>query len=143
TAALDGDKAFFDALVKAVLNNPDRRERADIYAALANFRTPELSAAGRQLWLSPEHDVREVMNASRTRGGGGSDAVREGMFTFVTGNYDTLVARVAKDVPAGFPRYFVGMCSRQQADEVEKFFGPKASQHEGGIAALQQTLESI
>jgi alanyl aminopeptidase len=145
TAALDGDKAFFDALVKAVLNNPDRRERSDIYAALGNFRAPDLAAAGRQLLLSPEHDIRELMVASRNRGGagGGGDNAREAMFSFVTSNFDALAARMPKDAPGAFPRFFMGMCSTQQADAVDKFFGPKASQYEGGIATLQQSLESI
>lgn len=141
TAALEGDRAYFDALVKAVLNNPDRRERADIYGALGNFRSPELAAAGRQLWLAPEHDIREVMNAARTRSGG--SAAREGMFTFVTTNFDALAARMYKDAPAGFPRYFMGMCTTAQADAVDKFFGPLAGKYEGGPAALQQSLESI
>ncbi|MBK7316039.1 hypothetical protein [Candidatus Aalborgicola defluviihabitans] len=42
-AALSGDKAYFDALLAAVHDNPDRRERADIYAALGGFRKPSLS----------------------------------------------------------------------------------------------------
>ena len=81
------------------------------------------------------------MNASRTRGGG--EAGREAMFAFVTGNFDALAARLPKDAPGNFPRYFMGMCTARQAGEVDKFFAPLASKYEGGIASLQQSLESI
>lgn len=60
-AALRGDRALFDALVRAALGSPERRERADIYAAPGNFREPELSQRARALWLAPAHDIREVM----------------------------------------------------------------------------------
>jgi alanyl aminopeptidase len=141
TAALGGDKALFEAFLKAVQNNPDRRERADIYGALGNFRAPELVLAGRQLWLAPEHDIREVMLAGR-RGGGG-EVVRDDLFKFVTGNFDAIAARVPKDTPGGFPRFFSGMCTVAQADEVEKFFTPIITRYEGGVGVLQQSLESI
>ncbi len=141
-AALEGDRAFFDALEAVTAGNPDRRERADVYAALANFRTPELALAGRQLMLAPKHDIREVMFAGRGRGGS-TEAVREGAFNFMTANFDAIAARLPADMPSRFPQGYTGFCSQKQAADVEGFFTPKLAKYEGMANVLTQTLETI
>ena len=140
-AALDGDKAFFDALEAAALGNPDRRERADIYGALGNFRTPALAAAGRQLLLNPKHDIREVMFAGRPRGN--TDAAREESLAFLTRNFDAIAARLPSDAPSRFPQMFGGMCSAKLANQVDSFFTPLQTKYDGMATMLKQSLESI
>ena len=141
SAAYHGDRAYFDALTAAALGNPDRRERADIYAALASFQTPALAQAGRDLWLSPEHDIRELMAAARTRGR--TEALREGMLTFVTSHFDSLAAKLPKDAATRFPQLFDGACSDQVADRVEAFFTPLTKTYTGLNKTLAQSLESM
>jgi alanyl aminopeptidase len=141
TAALTGDRAFFDALMAALAGNPDRHARADIYAALGNFRDPELTKAARQLWLSPEHDIREVALAGRS--GGSTNASREEWFQFLTNNFETLVARVAQETTTRFPQMFAGACSEQQANKVEAFFTPLLTRFDGMAKTLRQSMETV
>ncbi len=141
SAAYHGDRAYFDALTAAAVGNPDRRERADIYAALSSFRAPELTQAGRDLWLSHEHDIRELMAAARV--GGRTEALREGMLNFVTSRFDALAAKLPKDSVTRFPKLFDGACSTQDADQVEAFFTPLTKTYTGLSKTLAQSLESV
>ncbi len=141
TAALTGDRAFFDALVAAVTANPDRRERADIYAALGNFRDPELTHAAHQLWLSPAHDIREAMASVRNRDR--NLAMLDDLFAFISSNFEPLVARVAIDAPSRFPHIFSGACSAQQAKKMESYFTPLLPRFEGMAKSLGQSLEKV
>ena len=141
TAALDGDRSYFDALLAAVSGNADRRERADIYAALGNFRNTELADAARQLWLSPAHDIREVMQAGRSRGR--PDGVREGLFQFITNHFEAVAAKVAQDAPARFPQMFSGACSQQMASDMDSFFRPLLPRFDGMAKSLTQSLETV
>ncbi|QTN29111.1 ERAP1-like C-terminal domain-containing protein [Rhodoferax sp. AJA081-3] len=140
-AAYHGDRAYFDALTAASVGNPDRRERADIYAALASFRAPALAQAARDLWLSPQHDIRELMAAARVRGG--TEALREGMFDFVTQHFDALAAKLPKEAVTRFPNLFDGACSVKEADRVDAFFTPLTKTYTGLSQTLSQSLESV
>lgn len=141
SAAFHGDRAYFDALVAAALGNPDRRERADIYGALASFRTPELAQAGRDLWLSPDHDIRELMAASRIRGR--TDVLRDGVMAFVTSHFDAITAKLPKDAATRFPQLLEGACTVQEAQQMEKFFTPLTATYAGLTKTLAQSLESV
>lgn len=140
-AALQGDRAYFDALVAAAVGNPDRRERADIYGALAGFRDPELAQAARALWLSPEHDIRELMAAARVRGR--TEALREGQFQFVTSNFEAITAKLPGDAAIRFPQMFDGACSTQEADRIEAYFTPLTKTYAGMNKTLAQSLETV
>jgi len=141
SAAIDGDRAFFDALVQAVLISPDRAERADIYSALARFAEPELAQAALRLWLSPQHDIREIMQSGRDHYR--NEAAREAQFRFVKDNFAAISKRLPKESMARFPQFFAGFCSAGKAAEVEQFFTPLLASYEGGASHLKQSLESI
>jgi alanyl aminopeptidase len=138
-AALAGDRTLFDALEQAALANPDRRERADIYAALGNFRGPALRQAARALWLAPQHDIREVMAQLRH----GGDAAHDGLLGFVTTHFRALAKRLPKDAPGDFPNFFGGMCTADGANQVERFFSPIIKRYDGGESNLRRSLENI
>ncbi len=140
-AAFHGDRAYFDALVAAAVGNPDRRERADIYAAISNFRAPELAQAARELWLSPDHDIRELMVAARVRGR--TEVMREGMLTFIRSHFKELTAKLSQDAPTRFPQMFEGGCSVDAAQQLEAFFTPLTTTYTGMSKTLAQTLESV
>jgi alanyl aminopeptidase len=140
-AAYHGDRAFFDALTAAAVGNTDRRERSDIFAALGSFRAPELAQDSRDLWLSPEHDIRELMAAARTRGR--AEALREGMLNFVISRFDAIAAKLPKDAPVRFPQMFDSACSAKEADQVEAFFTPLTKTYTGLSKTLAQSLESV
>ena len=140
-AAYYGDRIFFDALAAAAVGNTDRRERSDIYAALASFRAPELAQAARDLWLSPDHDIRELMAAARMRGR--VEALREGMLRFVTTRFDVIAVKLPKDAPMRFPQMFDSACSAKEADQIEAFFTPLTKTYTGMSKTLAQSLESV
>ena len=141
SAAFDGDRAYFDALVAAVVGNTNRRERADIYAALGSFRAPALAQAARELWLSPDHDLREIMSAGRSRGR--TEALRDGVFAFLTEHFDAIAAKMPKESVIGFPRMFQGACSAREAQQLERFFTPLTKTYTGMDKTLTQSLESV
>lgn len=140
-AALGGDRALFDALLAAVRNNPDRRERADIYGALGAFRDPTLAQAARELWLSPAHDVREVMTAVRTRGR--VEVVQEPLFSFLGEHFNALAHKLPNEMVARFPQMFAGACSSNQAERMERLFKPHLGEVDGMAKALEQSLEGV
>ena len=140
-AALDGDRAFFDALLTATQGNPDRRERADLYAALANFRDPALAQAARELALNPSHDIREVLFAGRSRGN--TDMAKADQLEFVTRHFDTLAQRLPPESVTRFPALFGGLCSADFAQQIEGFFTPLLNRYEGLNHTLTQSLETI
>ncbi len=140
-AALDGDKVFFDALVRKALASNDRSERADIYAALSRFQLPELARSARELWLSPQHDIRELLEAASDHAA--SKASAEGMLEFMQENFPALAARLPAESVSRFPRFFSSLCGVDQALSAERFFGPALAPYEGGASSLAQTLETI
>lgn len=141
TAALGGDRAYFDALLAAVQGSPDRRERADIYAALGSFRQPELAQAARELWLSPAHDIREVMTAVRTRGH--PEVVQEPLFQFMDRHFADLSEKLPTEMVARFPQMFDGACTQQQAQKMEALFTPWLARVDGMAKSLEQSLETV
>ncbi|MDD5333112.1 MAG: M1 family metallopeptidase [Rhodoferax sp.] len=141
SAAIDGDRALFDALVQAARASKDRSERRDIYGALARFVAPELALAAHQLWLSPLHDIRELLPAGREHQGGA--ALREGLLAFVSANFDAIAARLPKESVGRFPNYFANFCAADKALAVEQFFAPRLGSYPGGSNSLAQSLERI
>jgi cytosol alanyl aminopeptidase len=139
-AALSADRALFDALVKAAVGNPDRRERADIYAAVSNVRDPALRHAARALWLSPQHDIREVMKPPMPRH---DEAAYDALHGFIVTNFRSLTKRLPKDAPGEFPNLFGELCSAPAANQLERFFGPIIKRYDGGESSLQRSLENI
>jgi len=140
-AALSGDKAYFDALLAAVRDNPDRRERADIYVALGGFRKPALSQAARELWLSPQHDIREVMTA--VRGRGRAAVGPEPLFQFMEKHFTELSHKLPNEMVARFPQMFTGSCSRDQALRMVNLFTPHLAAVDGMAKSLEQSVETV
>jgi alanyl aminopeptidase len=141
TAALTGKHPLFDALLAAVASNPDRRERADIYAALANFSDPELDQAARQLWLSPAHNIREVMAAGRSRRR--SNADRDEMLAFIRSHFEAIAAKLTQETSTHLPKVFSASCTQRQAEEMESFFTPLLPRFDGMAKTLAQSLEAV
>ena len=141
SAAIEGDRALFDALVKAALASNNRGERADIYAALSRFEAPELAQSARELWLSPEHDIRELLMAGRDRNA--VDVARDGLFAFMRQNFAAIARRLPKESVGRFPQFFAGFCSTDKATEVQQFFAPRLNAGFGGSTHLKQALENI
>ncbi len=141
SAALEGDRALFDALVKAALASNNRGERADIYAALGRFEAPELAQSARELWLSPEHDIRELLMAGRDRNA--VDLARESLFAFMRQNFAAIARRLPKESVGRFPQFFSGFCSTDKANEVQQFFAARLDTGFGGSTHLKQALENI
>ena len=81
------------------------------------------------------------MAAARVRGG--TEALREGMFDFVTQHFDALAAKLPKEAVTRFPNLFDGACSVKEADRVDAFFTPLTKTYTGLSQTLSQSLESV
>ncbi len=140
-AAIDGDRTLFDALAEKARASSDRTERADIYAALSRFQSPALARSARELWLSAQYDVRELMEAVGEYNGGQVAAME--MLDFLKANFKQLTARLPPESVSRFPRLLTGACTLEQALAIEQFLGPALAAYEGGVTTLAQTVESI
>lgn len=140
-AAIDGDKALFDALVGTARITNNRVARGDIYTALGNFRDPTLAEAARQLLLSKDHDIRETLRILRIQNS--NDDLRDGALRFVTQHFAALAARMPENLPGELPEYFNGACSDAAAQQLAQFFTPLMHRYEGGPTTLAQTLEAV
>lgn len=141
SAALEGDRTLFEALEQAALGSRDRVERSDIYNALGRFEAPELARAGRQLWLSPAHDIRELLAVGRDRNS--AEAANDGLLSFMSENFAAIAERLPKESVGRLPRLFSGFCAADKADQLAQLFAVRVGGFEGGASVLKQTLETI
>jgi hypothetical protein len=74
---------------------------------------------------------------------GRSEALHEGMFNFVTSQFDALAAKLPKDAVTRLPNLFDGACSDQDVDRVEEFFTPLTKTYTGLGKTRAQSLESV
>ena len=146
TAAISGDRAYFDALVAALDTDKDPRNRQSIFAALGSFRDPELVRAAMNLLLTGKYDVRESFYALLFEPLGHRD-VRTLPFEFVRENLDALLAKLPREVGDDFSGSLPGVggpvCDSAGRAQVESFFEDKVKDFTGGPRKLAQTLESI
>jgi alanyl aminopeptidase len=146
TAAMGGDRAFFDALVGALPSEKDHKSRQAIFNALGCFENPDLARAGMQLFLSGDYDAREAFYPLLF----GPLKYRETAtlpFEFVKANLDAILARlpreVGEDFAAALPSLGGGFCSASGKSQVDQFFHDRVKEYTGGPRRLAQVLETI
>jgi len=146
TAAMAGDRSFFDALVAALESETDHRWRRAIFGALGSFENPELARAGMQLFPTGKYDAREafyplLFGPLKYRG------TQTLPFEFVKTNLDAIVARLPREVGEDFAAELVsvggGFCDASGHAQVERFFRDRVKEYTGGPRRLAQVLETI
>jgi len=146
TAAEFGDRAYFDALVKALETEKDHRSRQAIFGALGSFADPALARAGMELFLTGNYDAREAYYALLF----GPLKYRETRslpFEFLNQHVDAILAKlpreVGEDFAASLPSLGTGFCDAAGRQQVNDFFKDRIESYAGGPRQLAQVLESI
>ena len=146
TAAMAGDRSFFDALVAALSSEKDTRSRQAIFGALGSFENPGLARAGMQLFLSGNYDAREafyplLFGPLKYRG------TQSLPFEFVKANLDAIVSRLPREVGEDYATALAslggGFCDASGHAQVDEFFRDRVKEYTGGPRRLAQVLETI
>lgn len=146
TAAMAGDRSFFDALVAALASEQDHKSRQAIFSALGSFESPALARAAMQLFLTGNYDAREaffpwLFGPLKYRG------TQTLPFEFVKANLDAIVARLPREVGEDFATSLAsvggGFCDASGHAQVEEFFRGRVKEYTGGPRRLAQVLETI
>lgn len=139
-AVQDGDAAFFDALLERFLASDDALLRGQLLGALASAKDPELAARARALALDARVRVNELWTPLGVQLG--MPETRDAAWAFLQERFDDLAGRLEESA-GSLPRLLGGACSRERADEIERFFAPRVGELQGGPRNLATTLESI
>jgi alanyl aminopeptidase len=146
TAGFHGDLALFDRFLDAFTKTPDRQDQQRLISAMLAFRDPKAIQAGMQAVLSGRLKLTDgftlIIGAGQR-----SPQTRKMPLEFVKAHF----AEIMKDKPNIFgfdlggmlPRVGAGFCDPLSRSELQAFFGPIASNHQGAPRTLAQTLESI
>jgi cytosol alanyl aminopeptidase len=146
TAALSGNRTFFDALVGELKKTTDRQIRMSIVEALGSFRNPALVQAALQLLLQPDVDPRETFNPLLMIPLSYPETEKLPL-EFIRTNYDRLVARLPSgggfEAGASLPAVGQTFCDEPSRQEFVGFFQDRSRQFTGEPRAYAQTLENI
>jgi aminopeptidase N len=145
TAAYAGDRALFDALLRALQDTQDRHLRIALIDGLSSFRDPALAQAAMQLVLQPDFDPRESLPLLSPAVD--TPQLEKLPFAFVKAHYDELVRRMpaggGSDARTRLLRVSRGFCDESSRRQFDDFFRERSKQFLGGPRAFAQTDESI
>lgn len=145
-AAVSGDAAFFDALVTAVKEAKESKERRMILNALGAFTDPALAERGMGLILTGGFDMREAF-FPLLFGPLEHRATQALPFQFVRAHIDELLkvlpGGVTGDLASVLPVVGEPFCNAGSRAQVEQFFHDRVQKFVGGPRALAQSLERI
>lgn len=144
TAATNGDRKLFDAMLAGLKKTQDRQLRSALISAIGSFRDAATAREAMGLVLLPDYDPREVLGLAF---GAWQPDARRLPFEFVTANYDALLKRLpaggASDARARLLYVGGAICDAAGRAEFEAFFKDRAQAYEGGPRNYAQVLESI
>ncbi len=145
TAAFDGDRALFDAMLAALKDTSDLRLREHILGALGSFRDPKLISAAHDLSIHSGLDVRESINLAFA--GSRLPDTQKLPFEFIKANYEEILKRApaggGSDFGATLPFVASGFCDADSEKEFVDFFEARAKKAMGGPRNYSQVLEGI
>jgi alanyl aminopeptidase len=145
SAAFDGDRRLFDALLAALKSTPDLRQREHILGALGSFRDPKLISAALDLSIHSDLDVRESIRLAFA--GSRLPETQKIPFEFIKSNYEEIVKRApaggGSDFGAALPSVASGFCDADSEKEFVDFFQERAKKAMGGPRNYTQVLEGI
>jgi alanyl aminopeptidase len=141
TATRHGDRALFDRLLAAALQEKDEDLQRKLLNAMGRFPQPEIAKTAFPVLLSHEFDVRQsltILDAARD-----SPVTRDLAYDFVKQNWDALIARLPADWGAFMPSVAKSFCDEQHSRDAADFFDGRSTKYPGGPRNLAQTLEGI
>lgn len=142
SAAIDGDAALFEAMLKRALGTPERRLREDLLQGLAWFEAPALAERARRLLLDPRIDLRELA-PELLRRQSRQPALAPAVLAFVSEHHAAMSRRIGGQAQAYWPDQLAQGCGRDEADALQRLFGAKARAHEAGPGVLAKASERL
>ena len=134
-------KPAVDELIAAIPKTTDPVKRNAILGALSYANGAQADVV-RDFALSPQVKVGEMNMLLRNNRD--TVAERDGLWSWFTAHYDTIIARTGAFSGGYLPRLAAaGGCSDAEAQRVEDYFKPKIGQVPGIKRGLAQTHESI
>ena len=118
-SAIRGDAAMFDLYRARFEAAKVPAERRRFLSALGNFREPGLADRARAYVFAGPLRPQEVLAIPRVQGAVPSEAGKT--FTWMTGHYDELAARIPADFMVFMP-YFAAGCSSDRVATAKTFF---------------------
>ena len=145
-AAFDGDRDLFDQFRTAALETKDQEERQTLLITIGSFRSPGIAQLALQELVKNDFDLR-LSSAVLSGNMATYRETRRMPFEFIKAHFDELIAKAPSfggfDFGAVLPFTAQNLCSAQEEQEVNAFFGPRIGKLTGGPRNLAQTLEKI
>ncbi len=130
----------FDAIVGELKTNHQTRQRYTLLAALGATHDPQLGERARNFALMPDVAVGEMRYVYGTNASEPEN--RDAFWAWFTSHFEALQARMPPFAQGYAPAMAApGRCSKEQAEELNTFFGPRIKQMNGGERVLAQVLE--
>lgn len=139
TAAHFGNSDLFGALLAAA-NQARGAKRADLYAALGGFRSPQLLEEALSLSLSDAVDARDARTAMVQAAEDPRSAPQ--VLHFLEDHYDAVAKRFSEDAPAWLVQLGAHLCDASQQQEFANFLGSRIVTVPGSTRNLAQALET-
>jgi alanyl aminopeptidase len=127
-AAHDGDRTLYEDYRKRAENAANPGLRQQFLGALGSFRDPELRAA--TLRYSAESSIRPNEIFAVTGGIMETEAGREALYRWITGNYDAITGRLPQEF-ASFLPFIASGCSSDRLAAARVFFSEPEHQAPG------------
>lgn len=141
-AVQEGGKPAFDAAEKHFRASQDPVLRGQLLGGLGNATDPQLAERARGLvfekGLLRRNEIFALVGEQTNEA-----ALRPALRQWVDSHFSELEAKLAPAGAALVNLYSAGMCSSQEASEVESKFGERMKTIEGGPLELKQTAEGI
>jgi alanyl aminopeptidase len=139
-SAIRGDAAMFDLYRARFEAAKVPAERRRFLSALGNFRSAELADRARAYVFAGPLRPQEVLSIPRVQGAVPSEAGKT--FTWMTGHYDELAARIPADFMVFMP-YFAAGCSSDRVATAKTFFADPKHAPPGTSTELSRIAEAV
>jgi alanyl aminopeptidase len=139
-AAQEEPVAYLKVLIDHLKASQDPLLRYTILNAIGHVKEPEKREIVLQLSLDPAlrtNEIGELRNLMSEKENW------EGVWKFVTTNYDALLQRMPSNTASEVVRVGQYFCSDEKATEVKNFFEKRVESQPGGARNLTGTLDSI
>ncbi|MBK8256513.1 MAG: M1 family metallopeptidase [Polyangiaceae bacterium] len=140
-AALDGDTAFYEHLVRTLTKTRDDVVKSRIVTALASFQDPAIAARALAFSLDPQMpstDLTTIVDIQL-----GSPITRARAFGWFQDNLTNLANRRTPSRRGTLPLLARDLCERPYALALSSLFADRIDGYEGGPRNLNAALESI
>jgi len=132
---------FAEAVIARLRKSEDAVLRAHLIHALGNQTERPLVEMAWDLILDPEFPNRWASELLWRQGRRVDN--QEPLFTWMTANYEELLARLPSSHRAWLPWRASAFCTERDRNRVADFYEERSKEHRGGPRALENVLEAI